>query len=298
MEPLLSKPQSPSFSPEHKIFSSRSAQLTTHYLRQKRIQKALSNTTSTIQSSAIHLNTMLRQTIIRASRRSKALRSILKSHQENNREPSHDTLFMTTYSASDPRMSRPLSVATPPSISQSRDKWSTPVLKSGLATGVQGVNMADLFPAAANYETVAPETPPSEAVTKPWPYSLSAFLRPRDGTTYALKFGGNAEVGSSPKRIGVLQAILYGVPDPDGTKSGRVGFQKGGVLHQVFYGVKEENKVVVGDAKIVELENEVLDAMIVELENEVLDAMTAEEKKVVKIDVEAKSHGDFELIAK
>ncbi|KAH6620316.1 hypothetical protein C7974DRAFT_399445 [Boeremia exigua] len=46
---------------------------------------------------------------------------------------------------------------------------------------------------------------------RPWPYSLPKWLRPRKGTTYAQVHGDGGEGQGS---VGVLQKVLYGVPDP------------------------------------------------------------------------------------
>jgi hypothetical protein len=193
---------------------------------------------------------------------------------------------MTTYSAFDPGMSHPLSVVAP---IPPNTKPKPTVLQYSLATGVQGINMADLFSGAKAKSVVTQ--------AKPWPYHLPAFLRPRDGSTYALKFGGNVEVGSSPKRVGILQAILYGVPDPDKTKSGQSVMKEGGVLHQVFYGVKDEQEKGV-DAKVVEVENGGEEEDVVGAEAEEGSDVAQKRGKHVKADLEINSVGGYELIAK
>jgi hypothetical protein len=55
---------------------------------------------------------------------------------------------------------------------------------------------------------------------KPWPFNLPSFMRPQPGTTYYEAYGGmmssassSAAGPTSAKRIGVLQALLYGVPE-------------------------------------------------------------------------------------
>jgi hypothetical protein len=55
---------------------------------------------------------------------------------------------------------------------------------------------------------------------KPWPFNLPSFMRPQPGTTYYEMYAGmtssassSAASSTSAKRIGVLQALLYGVPE-------------------------------------------------------------------------------------
>ncbi|KAH8707155.1 hypothetical protein GQ44DRAFT_731839 [Phaeosphaeriaceae sp. PMI808] len=75
---------------------------------------------------------------------------------------------------------------------------------------------------------------------KPWPYNLPQFLRPQPGTTFWMMHNVVAR-DNMPKRIGFLQAVLYGTPEPM-KLSFRVGLvRKGGMLHEVLYGVKEND---------------------------------------------------------
>jgi hypothetical protein len=71
---------------------------------------------------------------------------------------------------------------------------------------------------------------------KPWPYSLPVFLRPKAGTTYDSIMHGGAEQSKVSRRVGMLQAVLYGIPEPDRVEA------KKGVLYKVVYGVKEDEE--------------------------------------------------------
>ncbi|KAF2823592.1 hypothetical protein CC86DRAFT_409496 [Ophiobolus disseminans] len=75
--------------------------------------------------------------------------------------PSEEAPYMTTYTAFDPGMTRPL-------------------LMSSLTTGVEGINLPDLFPAAARKakDSITRDFSPQLEDVKPWPYRLPSFLRP------------------------------------------------------------------------------------------------------------------------
>jgi hypothetical protein len=106
--------------------------------------------------------------------------------------------WMTTYSAFDPGMIRPL----------------LPIVKqSGFIAKTKEIKEM-----------------------KPWPYSLPAFLRPKAGTTYVSTMHGGAKQSKVSRRVGVLQAVLYGIPEPDKVEA------KKGVLYKVAYGVKEDEE--------------------------------------------------------
>jgi hypothetical protein len=113
-------------------------------------------------------------------------------------EDAENDLWMTTYSAFDPGMIRPL----------------LPIVKqSGFIAKTKEIKEM-----------------------KPWPYSLPAFLRPKAGTTYDSTMHGGAEQSKVSRRVGVLQAVLYGIPEPDKVEA------KKGVLYKLVYGVKEDEE--------------------------------------------------------
>jgi hypothetical protein len=112
--------------------------------------------------------------------------------QERSTHHQHDPVpQMLTFSTFDPCASRPL-------------------LMSGLSLG----------PENWHREQSNDNTSPSETErvvrerksVKPWPYSLPKFLQPQPGTTYQLMYDHSAS--GATRRVGVLQALLYGVPDP------------------------------------------------------------------------------------
>jgi hypothetical protein len=86
---------------------------------------------------------------------------------------------------------------------------------------------------------------------KPWPYNLPEFLRPQAGTTYGIQYG-HASV--SPKQdlkpIGVLQAILYGRPDPNEKITSLSSLRQDGFVYKVLHGVKEGEKAVAAGVKV------------------------------------------------
>lgn len=73
---------------------------------------------------------------------------------------------------------------------------------------------------------------------KPWLYRLPQALQPKFGTTYAETYGGVKGKG----KVGILQAVLYGLPEPDKRTRKGVILREGGVLWKVFYGDKDGDK--------------------------------------------------------
>jgi hypothetical protein len=113
-------------------------------------------------------------------------------------EDAENDVWMTTYSAFDPGMIRPL----------------LPVVKqSGFTVKTKEIKEM-----------------------KPWPYSLPVFLQPKAGTTYDSTMHGGAEQSKVSRRVGVLQAVLHGIPEPDKVEA------KKGVLYKLVYGVKEDEE--------------------------------------------------------
>ena len=119
---------------------------------------------------------------------------------------------------------------------------STPLLCSSIA-------MRNNLPVASphNKDPSSAQSCASASAYKPWPYRLPVCLQPKVGTTFHAVYGGGdgAEVkgkGEGVKKVGVLQALLYGVPEPDGSfgKKDEDG-KREGLVWRVLYGVKEES---------------------------------------------------------
>jgi hypothetical protein len=96
--------------------------------------------------------------------------------------------------------------------------------------------------------------PPTTALAKPfkpWPYNLPEFLSPQAGTTYDIQYG-NASVlpKQDLKHIGVLQAILYGRPDPDEEITSLSSLKQDGFFYKVLHGVNGEEKAVAAGVKV------------------------------------------------
>jgi hypothetical protein len=134
---------------------------------------------------------------------------------------------MTTFSAFDPGMIRPL---------------------DAIVSSTQPPQRKSEMPANA---VVKQEEKAQVQPTKPWPYMLPTFLQPRSGTTYAM-IHGSAASAQEPGRVGVLQAVLYGVPEPGEVRLTQAVGKEGGVLHAVLYGVHDEEGTV--DVKVREVE--------------------------------------------
>lgn len=161
--------------------------------------------------------------------------------------------------------------------------------------------------------TTAPHNTPDLTKTisviksaKIWPYHLPAFLRPQDGTTYALKFGGAADIGETggpTKRVGIVQAILYGIPDHGAEKE--AGTERG-VLAKVWYGVKEQEgeAVVVAkkmgeeEAVTVEMKKGKEGEFVVVVEEVEVEALGAEKKGDTVQEGKALGGNGFEVLVK
>jgi hypothetical protein len=105
-----------------------------------------------------------------------------------------------------------------------------PLLMSGipLDVDVERIDL-DVFSAPQSRRLVPPTpTPDSMAVVKkettalakpckPWLYSLPAFLRPQPGTTYEMMYGDGLPT-PTPQRVWTMQAVLYGLPNPERRK--------------------------------------------------------------------------------
>jgi len=158
--------------------------------------------------------------------------------------------WMVTYSAFDPGASRPFP------------------LMSGI-----GVSMA------------IPQEKLNTIITtpfKPWPYSLPAFLQPRPGTTFSLMNRSTA-VGP-PKSFGILQAVLYGVPQPEKFSFAREVVAPGSFLDKILHGVKEMNTgdEIVAVAKVTALKDDGDGVVVVgvEVKAAVGETLTASSKGI------------------
>jgi hypothetical protein len=63
---------------------------------------------------------------------------------------------------------------------------------------------------------------------------------------------GSSSTSPSSKRVGVLQALLYGVPKPGTFSYAREVVAPGSLVHKILYGVKEmdDGERVVATAKV------------------------------------------------
>jgi hypothetical protein len=104
-------------------------------------------------------------------------------------------------------------------------------------------------------------TTEQKQVFKPWPYSLPSFLQPKDGTTFSL-MNGTPTTATPANRTGVLQAILYGVADPERFSYMQEMVAPGSLLDKILHGVKEmddgENVVAVASVTAVEVEQDAI----------------------------------------
>jgi hypothetical protein len=142
------------------------------------------------------------------------------------------------------------------------------------------------FPGSENEKTIREEAgeegkekeEKGKAVFKPWPYSLPSWLQPKAGTTFSLMNDSTGPNSTATKstRTGVLQALLYGVPDPERFSYTQEMVAPGSLLHKVLHGVKEMDD---GEAVVA-----VVSVMAVKKE----DVEMCEDEVVVVKDVEVK----------
>ncbi|KZM19590.1 uncharacterized protein EKO05_0004195 [Ascochyta rabiei] len=149
-----------------------------------------------------------------------------------------DVAHMGMYSTFDPGATHPLllSSALPMSLagSMSMDRRSSVRVSLKFQT--------ILIASSLHHNTEVQQSVPVPAVgnLKPWPYSLPRVLRPQVGTTYDLTYGDSAGGGrAGDVMVGVLQKVLYGIPEPDG-----VGEQNedaaNSLWQKVLHGAQEE----------------------------------------------------------
>ncbi|CAI9626311.1 unnamed protein product [Alternaria burnsii] len=150
---------------------------------------------------------------------------------------------MTTYSPFDPCSFRPILLPVQTSVVIHMPTALLGFKTSETENGVKAVK----------------ETKKVEAIFKPWPYFLPSFLQPKDGTTFALVDGSST---THTKHTGVLQAILYGVPDPERFSYKRELVAPGSLLHKILYGIKEmddgEGVVPVSSVTVAKVEDEAM----------------------------------------
>lgn len=133
--------------------------------------------------------------------------------------------WFNTYTAFDPSCARPF-------------------LISGLSIGIKDMQPTELIPSPSTTRDVvkADMKPGIKKVAvqmpKPWPYRLPKALQPQVGTTFAAMYGGGEGEGKGGK-VGGLQAVLYGVPEPDNKD---LEGKEEGVWRKVLYGVKEDGE--------------------------------------------------------
>ncbi|KAF2681304.1 hypothetical protein K458DRAFT_392093 [Lentithecium fluviatile CBS 122367] len=173
-----------------------------------------------------------------------------------------DSLSIMTYSPWDPCVTRPLQI-----------------LHSGLVmpAGHAALRIEDILAHYASptpAPTPAPQPQKSKqlkttavvkvsekkamvVVRQPWPYRLPRFLRPKAGTTFYAMYGptsttsttrttimagAGGECGGNVEkevRVGLFQALLYGVPDPNARE---VKSEKSTIFKKVLYGVPETDE--------------------------------------------------------
>ncbi|KAF9699174.1 hypothetical protein EKO04_003074 [Ascochyta lentis] len=149
----------------------------------------------------------------------------LKSTSESNDDDDNGAVaHMVTYSAFDPGATHPLLLSS-----------ALPVWRSSLAGTVSTSRQA--------VETQLDAPVPAVGKLKPWPYSLPRMLQPRVGTTYGLSYGDGVGGKVGDVKVGVLQRVLYGVPEPDVVVGRNQGGERG-LWRKMVHGVQawEEEK--------------------------------------------------------
>ncbi|CAO2657453.1 Nn.00g035790.m01.CDS01 [Neocucurbitaria sp. VM-36] len=166
------------------------------------------------------------------------------NNNDDNPHSNADLPLMTTYTAFDPCSPRP-------------------VLHSGLSLCVPVPSIPSLHHLGTvvqnTQEVVVTELSATTTATthpyKPWPYRLPLFLQPQVGTTFEMVHRSRtttttvttsitAPVESvmrddPQKRISILQAVLYGISEPETFSYTKGVVKDGSGLHKVLYGVRD-----------------------------------------------------------
>jgi hypothetical protein len=133
--------------------------------------------------------------------------------------------WMTTYSAFDPGFTRPVPLMCRPPIT---------------------------LPSFRSYtKEVVEDKKDVKEKAKPWSYTLPKALRPKNGTTFSM-INSSSSTKLSSQGVNVLQALLYGVPEPEKFSYAHEVVAPGSLVHKVLYGVKEmdDGEKVVATAKV------------------------------------------------
>ncbi|KAF1958939.1 hypothetical protein CC80DRAFT_23493 [Byssothecium circinans] len=181
------------------------------------------------------------------------------------------TLTMTTCSPCDPGATHILNSAivmspttfylprdpppppSPPALEEATESEVTP---SNTPTSPD-MSTAPTATALPSKSPISTTTATAAVPKKYWPFTLPRFLQPKEGTTYYTTLhptkspiANRVQIRKPPS---ILQAILYGVPDPEKYKMHKQILQAlSRVLRAVVFGVREERVKVVEAAKRVE----------------------------------------------
>lgn len=142
-----------------------------------------------------------------------------------------------------------------------------------------------------------------EVAFKPWPYSLPSWLRPKASTTFSLMSDRTLPISAvvDSERTGVLQFILYGVPNPERFSYSQELVAPGSLLHKVLHGIKEmdECEGTVASVTVVESENVDLgEEKIKKEEDEAIVVKGMQSKVTVEDVLEKNNHMGHGMIAK
>jgi hypothetical protein len=145
----------------------------------------------------------------------------MKSKSQDNDDNEQEIVYMATYSAFDPGATHPLLLqsALPLSVTDLAGSAST-ASTARAASDVQPPSTTSSLHHAIEIQQADPTPTPVQEKVKPWPYSLPKALQPKVGTTFDMMCGDGLADGQVGRvKLGVLQKMLYGVPEP-GMKDG------------------------------------------------------------------------------
>lgn len=154
------------------------------------------------------------------------------------KEEVNNMTWMTAFSPFNPGATRPLPLPWPLQSSVAINPRHLPSYypPSSLAASK---GFRDAYKALPN-----PKTP----AHKPWPYTLPVFLQPKRGTTFHSATAASLAPASTSAplaplakalRTGVLQALLYGVPEPEKYSFARESVAAGSLVGKVLHEVKD-----------------------------------------------------------
>ncbi|KAF2643387.1 hypothetical protein P280DRAFT_515796 [Massarina eburnea CBS 473.64] len=218
-----------------------------------------------------------------------------------------DNLIITTYSPCNPGVSLIILQSKPPTPSLPRRAMTIPTTMVSLPCSpmppkveelvkIEGTNSKKPIRLGIDARLLVSQPMIPTKPTMQWLFKLPSFLRPREGTTYYEAFSPNSATACTHNPSSFIQAILYGIPDPDHYAIHKeIGLDR--ILTTIMYNVKDQE----GGAKKVVEATQTIEKKIVEIGGEEVPVKETktEVKEVKQFDTEeVEEVGGFTVMAK